>query len=68
MQVHRIQCLSVRTLVRNQGADVEDLPWETLDGIHTDEKRANAIAAELEAAEDGRYTFRVVSFDLVRAA
>lgn len=68
MVAYVIQELSRSALMRNQGADVEDMPWDVTDHVFFSERQADAKAAELALAADGRFVYRAVPYDLERAA
>ncbi len=64
--VYRIQYTTPSALRR--AGDVEDAGWADVPGLFENEKEAREEAASLEAAVDRRFAYRVVPYDLVRAA
>ena len=48
--------------------DPEDAHWRDVAGLFEDEKTADAEAADLSIVAEGRFVYRVIGFELVRAA
>lgn len=49
-------------------ADVEDAGWRDVKGLWDDEGQAETEARDLQDVAEGRFVYRVIGFDLVRAA
>ncbi len=64
--VFRVQYTTRAQFKRAQ--DVEDAGWRDLPGIWEDEQAAETEARDLQDVAEGRSIYRVIGFDLVRAA
>ncbi len=64
--VFRVQYTTRQQFQR--AADVEDAGWRDVSGLWDDEAQAQTEADDLQNVAEGRFVYRVIGFELVRAA